>query len=613
MKAIINALKPHTRSLVTVLCVGMMLLSYGLLSPWVSIQLPGGLTPPNAAAAPGAPQSRNPAPGLLGGLISRAGGQLPGRAGGLAGAPGTTAILLVPLAAVAALLLTGWRIWKPRHYRLASVLILACGVLALVYYALFFIMDLTLPIPINLVAQAKIGFWIAFVGSLGLFLQILIPRFGGDVSHEVVRAAVPSMKRSGLSLAQNLRVAMDALVANKMRSVLTMLGIIIGVAAVVSMISVGRGATVSVTEQIASTGLNLLTISPGASRGAGVPRGPGGGGGGNSDTLTYEDARVLRQTLTGIDAVLPQYNSTLDVRSDQERLQTSVRGVTPEYAPIRSISIEIGRYLTEAEFNGNARVAVLGQRAAEELFGGLNPIGRDIRIENKRFQIIGVLAEQDGGFGQDPNLEIHVPLTTGYRQLFDARKTGSSDYLVTSIVVAVTNIDNVDRISASIETTLRQEHRLAKDEDNDFSVLNQQSLLDTANAVTGILTVLLAAISSVSLLVGGIGIMNIMLVSVSERTKEIGLRKAIGARRGHILQQFLIETIFLSLIGGILGVGLGITIAGLVNASGVLNAVIGIDSIALGLGFSALVGIFFGVYPANRAAGLEPIEALRYE
>jgi putative ABC transport system permease protein len=335
--------------------------------------------------------------------------------------------------------------------------------------------------------------------------------------------------------------------------------------------------------------------------------------GGRSDTLTYDDALAIESSISGIYAVLPQYSGTLDVRSDSDRLQTTVRGVTASYADVRNLDIEIGSYFSEAAYNGAERVAVLAQSSAEELFGGLNPVGRDIRIDGTRFEVIGVLEEQDGGFGADPNLEVHVPLTTGYRQLFDARKVGSSDDLVTSIIVGVVDTDNVDAVMADLTALLRREHRLDADEDDDFSILNQQSLLDTASTITGIFTVLLGAIAGVSLLVGGIGIMNIMLVSVTERTKEIGLRKAIGARRGHISQQFFIETIFLSVLGGVLGVLFGIGIAQLVNASGLLTALITWDSIALGLGFSAIVGIFFGVYPANRAAALEPIEALRYE
>jgi putative ABC transport system permease protein len=628
MSRTVKAVTPHLRSIITIICAILMLIAYLAFSPWVALPFPGNLGQGGGAggsfALPeGFDLSQLPQGGNVPeGFTPPAGFGTPGQVAGgqfsqsqgiarLSGLPGRTGGFLVPLAAVAALLLTGWRMWQPRFYRLSSVLIVLAGVGGLVYYVIFFIMDATLPLPINLVDRVNAGFWLALLGSIGLFAQIFVPRFNRVAGQAAASAHAPKVKRSGLSLSQNLSVALDALLANKMRSALTMLGIIIGVASVVSMISVGRGATASVTEQITSTGLNLLTITPGGNDG--VPRPGGGGAARNADTLTYDDAQLLEKDLEGVDGVLPQYNGTLEVRSDQERLQTTVRGVSANYAALRSIDVEIGRYLTNAEYDSSSRVAVLGQRAAEELFGGLNPIGRDIRIENKRFEVVGVLAEQDGGFGADPNLDVHVPLLTGYRLLFDARRAGSSAYLVTSIIVAVTNLNDVDSVTAQVGTLLREEHRLAGDEDSDFSILNQQSLLDTASTITGILTVLLGAIASVSLLVGGIGIMNIMLVSVSERTKEIGLRKAIGARRGHISQQFLIETIFLSLLGGTLGVLLGVLIAGLVNASGVLSAVITLDSVALGLGFSALVGIFFGVYPANRAAALEPIEALRYE
>jgi putative ABC transport system permease protein len=343
--------------------------------------------------------------------------------------------------------------------------------------------------------------------------------------------------------------------------------------------------------------------------------GPGGGGGGsNSETLTYNDAEAISEGIDGLTAVLPQYSGNLQVRSDLDSYNASVLGATADYARVRNIEVSEGRYFTSAEYNNNARVAVLGSEAANELFAGLNPIGRNIRIDGKRFEVVGLLEQQDSsGFGNNPNLQVQVPLTTAYRILFDARATASTQNTVSSIVVAAENVDDVNTIIDDITQLLRERHRLDADEEDDFSILDQQQLLDAATTITSILTVLLGAIASVSLLVGGIGIMNIMLVSVTERTKEIGLRKAIGARRSHILQQFLIETIFLSLLGGLLGVLLGVGIALLVNGSGLLNATITLDSIALGLGFSAIVGIFFGVYPANQAASLEPIEALRYE
>jgi putative ABC transport system permease protein len=628
-----KTLLPYAKNTFIALCAVLILIGSAAFTPWVNFQFSGslpaasgadtatttGITPPAGFEAPSGfePPAGFDAPSTASANTPANQGQGAGGfpAGGLpGGAPGMLGQFLVPLAAVVGLGLAGFSAWKPRFSKLASGVIFVFSLAAAAYFIIFFAMDVLLPIPISLVSLASAGFWLGFVGTIGLFVQVFIPRLTIDESRTEVKALIPKVNRSGLSLSQNLSVAIDALLTNKVRSALTMLGIIIGVAAVVSMLAVGRGASASVTEQITNTGLDLLTISPGSRAGAGPgPGGGGGGGGSNAETLTYDDALAIEQNISGIYAVLPQYNESLDIRSDSERLQTTVRGVTGDYAEVRNIDIEIGSYFSQVAYNNAERVAVLGQRAAEELFGGLNPVGRDIRITGIRFEVIGVLAEQDGGFGTDPNLEIHVPLTTGYRQLFDARRFGSSDDLVTSIVVGVTNLDDVEAIQTALTALLRREHRLDADEDDDFSILDQQSLLDTASTITGIFTVLLGAIAGVSLLVGGIGIMNIMLVSVTERTKEIGLRKALGARRGHISQQFFIETIFLSVLGGILGVLTGIGIAQLVNTSGVLAAVVTWDSIALGLGFSAIVGIFFGVYPANRAAALEPIEALRYE
>jgi putative ABC transport system permease protein len=622
----IKCLLPYSKNLFIAISALLILISAVAFNTWVNLAgavgdvtvsaevgtefaPPAGFDAPAGFNAPAtaAPERAAPSPAGVPPGFGAARGNLPG------GAPGTLGQFLVPLAASVALALALFTVWKPRFNRIAATITFLSGLAGAAYFVIFFAMDALLPIPISLVNLTSPGFWLALVGTSGLLAQVFIPRPQIDESRAQVKTLIPKVKRSGLSLTQNLSVAIEALMANKMRSALTMLGIIIGVAAVVSMLAVGRGASASVTEQITATGLDLLTISPGASNGGGG--GPPGGGGGNSNaqTLTYADAQAIERNITGIYAVLPQYNQSMDVRSDSERIQTTVRGVTEDYAEVRNIAVEIGSYFNEAAYNNNGRIAILGQRASEDLFGGLNPIGRDVRIDGVRFEVIGVLEEQDGGFGNDPNLEIHVPLSTGYRQLFDARRAGSSDDLVTSIVVGVNNTEEIPAITEAMTTLLRREHRLATDEDDDFSVRNQQSLLDTASQITGIFTVLLGAIAGVSLLVGGIGIMNIMLVSVTERTKEIGLRKAIGARRGHISQQFFIETIFLSVLGGVLGVLAGIGIAQIVNASGVLAAVITWDSIALGLGFSAIVGIFFGVYPANRAAALEPIEALRYE
>jgi putative ABC transport system permease protein len=321
----------------------------------------------------------------------------------------------------------------------------------------------------------------------------------------------------------------------------------------------------------------------------------------------------MAKQLTNFTAILPQYGETLRVRSDDDNILTSVTGVTSQYAKASNLKVEYGRFLTDQDYDSAAKVAVIGQDAATDLFGGRDPIGKTIRVNGVRFEVIGVMGKQDSGFGGNANATIYVPLTSAYRTLFNVKAPGTSDNVISSLRVAVDDLNNVSGVKTEIERILRDRHKLKTADENDFNILDQQTLLSTANTITGILTVLLGAIASVSLLVGGIGIMNISLVSVTERTKEIGLRKAIGARKNRILMQFLIETIFLSTLGGVIGVVLGVGIALLVNASGLLTARITLDSILLGLGFSMIVGVFFGVYPASRAAALQPIEALRYE
>lgn len=410
----------------------------------------------------------------------------------------------------------------------------------------------------------------------------------------------PQSKRAApisLNFRQNITIAFDALLANKIRSFLTMLGIIIGVMSVVALISVGKGAQDSITDRISSAGTNTVTVAPAT----------------GAKNLTIEDAEAIQDRISGLSYVLPQYNGNVQVTFEGDVLGTRALAVQSTYLDANQLSMDSGRFFDEVENNSAERVVVLGFSAADELFGGINPVGRVLRINNSRYEVIGVMEERDAGIGgNDPNLTVYLPLSTGYRQLFDARSL-SGDPLVTNIGVIVEDANRIDAISTQIEALLRERHRLSADDELDFRITDQRQLLDIASEVTDTLTVMLTAIAGVSLLVGGIGIMNISLVSVTERTREIGLRKAVGARRLQVLIQFLIETVILSFMGGVIGVLAGIGIALLVNASGVFSATVTLDSIALGLGFSIMVGLFFGVYPASRAASLQPIEALRYE
>ena len=456
--------------------------------------------------------------------------------------------------------------------------------------------------PINLLTAVSPGFWIALVASLGLIVQIVFKR---PVPTSALKGTTlverPTQRRGGVSLGQNIAVAFDALLANKLRSILTMLGIVIGVMSVVALLSVGQGATAGITSQIEGIGTNLITVSPMRVFG------------GQSSTLTLADADAIRSSISGLVGVAPQNGTGVTVSANDNSYDAQAIGTSPDYAALRNIELDLGRFFNQSEYDAKERVVVLGSDVATQLFSNLDPLGSEVRVDNRTYTVVGVLAEQATAFGGSANEQVYVPLTTGYRYLFSGRSVVGNNYLVSSITLSAENADQVDQIVSEVEDLLRTRHKLTADEENDFVVSNQQQLLETLSGVSGTLTVMLGAIASVSLLVGGIGIMNITLVSVTERTKEIGLRKALGARRIQILQQFLIETVVLSTMGGIIGVLAGAGIAVLVNNSGLITAVIAPESILLGLGFSVAVGLFFGIYPANRAASLQPIEALRYE
>ncbi len=408
-------------------------------------------------------------------------------------------------------------------------------------------------------------------------------------------------------LSQNLRTAFRALLANKLRSALTILGIVIGVAAVVALMAIGNGATSSITNRIASSGSNLLNIQAGRSQR------PSPGQPFNQTNLTYKDYKALVTTLTDVAGIAPAYQSNYTVTYNTLSTSTSVVGVTGDYFSVHTYTISSGRALTDADGASQKQVAVLGTTTVTDLFGTEDPLGKSIKINDKSFTVIGVLTPKDSSGFNDTNDTILIPLETGYNKLFGANAIRNGERTVSAIAVSASSADTVDLVSSQITFVLRHQHHLALDDDDDFRIQNQAELLSTLSSVTTTMTTFLGAIAAISLLVGGIGIMNITLVSVSERTREIGLRKAVGARKNHILFQFLVETMTLSIIGGVTGIGVGMAIAWGVTALNLITAVVSVSSIALSFTFSVLIGLFFGIYPAYRAANLHPMEALRSE
>ena len=409
-----------------------------------------------------------------------------------------------------------------------------------------------------------------------------------------------------MTLGQAFLEALESLSGNKLRSGLTVLGIVIGVAAVIAMLAVGRGAEASITGSISGIGTNLLFVF----------RGDQGDNVRNPKPLTVSDAEALRDQLAAPDiaAVAPALQGDALVSFGGEKTSPQLFGVTPEYFQVRNLNLAEGEPITEEHMLGRASVVLLGPEVAENLFGHADGVtGETVRIEGQPFRVIGVLESKGGGaFGSEDN-QVLVPFTTAQTRLI---RRSTSDR-VDIIFVQAASGDVVTKTTEEIAQILRTRHRTAVGAD-DFTIFSQQDLLTTFQSITGILTIFLGGIAGISLLVGGIGIMNIMLVSVTERTREIGLRKALGARKRDILIQFLTESSLLSLIGGIIGILFGWLISFAVGriaaASGTaFTPLVGLDAVALATIFSAIVGLFFGIYPANRAAGLEPVEALRYE
>ena len=407
-----------------------------------------------------------------------------------------------------------------------------------------------------------------------------------------------------MNILANIRVALRALAVNKMRSVLTMLGIIIGVAAVVALMAIGNGATASITKQIEGIGSNMVTIFPGSFE---------RGGQRIQANLTYDDYLELKNGVEQVIGIAPTFESFVQLTYGGNSVDVQVRATIPSHQQVRSMELSNGRFISRGEDSSRARVVVLGSQTAIDMFAGLNPIGRTIRIDDVFFEVIGVLESKGGGgFGSDDDLAI-IPLETGYTRLFGSRALSQGKRVLSHVSMSASTPEDVEWVMVQIERIMRQRHGLKLSDELDFTVFSQNAFLDAFDQITATLTMFLGAIAGISLLVGGIGIMNIMLVSVTERTREIGLRKAVGARRSTIMFQFLIETVVLSLIGGLTGIALGWAIARGVSMADLVQADVQGNTIAMAFFFAAFVGIFFGIYPASRAASLSPIEALRYE
>ena len=415
----------------------------------------------------------------------------------------------------------------------------------------------------------------------------------------------------------SVRVALRALGANKLRTTLTMLGIIIGVSAVIALMSIGRGAQAQVTAQIQSLGTNLLFIRPGATKDQGVRTSAG-----NAATLTLDDSDAIA-TLPNVVSTAPELGTGAQMLANGQNVNSRVTGVTDNYATVRNTNVAEGDWISKAQVDGRSSVVVLGDTVAKQLFPDSDPIGQNVRMSvggrtGTNFRVIGVTELKGGsGFGNTDD-QVYVPITTVMARLF-AQRTSRGAPNVSTVNVQVASEALMDDTVAQIGDLLRARHKVAQD---DFTIQSQQDFLNTFNQIAGTFTVLLGAIAGISLVVGGIGIMNIMLVSVTERTREIGIRKAVGARRRDILTQFLVEAIVVSVLGGAIGIAIGTGLAALISqvqvpgnggAPSNLQTQVGLDSVMLAFFVSAAVGLFFGIYPATRASRLNPIEALRYE
>jgi len=404
-----------------------------------------------------------------------------------------------------------------------------------------------------------------------------------------------------------LATAWVGIATHKLRSLLTILGIVIGVAAVISLMSIGKGAQTDILSRIGSLGSDLVTIRPGASVGFGGIRGAAG----RVQTLTMEDAAAIAEQVAYIDSVAPTYSTSLQLVVGGENMNAQVTGVPPQYQEIQNLDVASGAFFTEYDYQRGAKVVVLGSEVKETLFGDADPIGQQMRMGSIIVRVIGVL-ESKGAMWGSPDDAILIPLTA-LQQTVAQPRTAQGERVVSSIVLTISDEEQAGYVEEEITSLLRTRHRLGPNVDDDFNIMSMQEISEAVTEATGTMTLLLGAIAAISLLVGGIGVMNIMLVSVLERTREIGIRKALGAKEHDIWIQFLIEAAFLTLAGGIIGVIVGWAVSYLVDSMGLMTTVVSADIVILAVSVSVGIGLFFGFYPAWNASRLNPIEALRFE
>jgi putative ABC transport system permease protein len=408
-----------------------------------------------------------------------------------------------------------------------------------------------------------------------------------------------------ININSTFQIALRALWVNKMRSFLTMLGIIIGVGAVITMLAVGTGASEKISEQIASVGSNLIIVIPGSVTQGGLRMGSG-----STSSLTKDDAEAIEKECSAVSAVAPILNTSAQVVYGNQNWSTGIYGTSPGILDVKDCALVAGRNFVDQEIRSATKVCILGQTVVDNLFGGIDPIGQIIRIKKVPFTVIGIMETKGQSIiGQDQDDVIYIPLTTAQKKIVGRSIPG----MVRSIMVKARSAEDLSAAEKQVTELLRQRHRTGANKEDDFTVRNLTQMMQMAEQAAKVMTILLGAIASISLLIGGIGIMNIMLVSVTERTREIGIRMAIGAKTWDIRIQFIIEALTLSMIGGIFGITLGVTGSAILSAVAGWPTIVSPLSIIMAFGFSGLIGVFFGFYPAYKASLLSPIDALRYE